>query len=67
MLNKLWTCIGLLVVIPALLFTTSCAKKTVNTGLAIEETTYATEEDAAEIKQEGMPENQAEEDLETTQ
>lgn len=67
MLKKLWICIGLLMIIPALLFTTSCAKKAVNTGQVVEEATHATEEDTAEIKQKTMPENQAEEDLKTAQ
>ena len=35
--KKLWLCLVLLLVIPALLFTTSCAKKTVKTEPAVKE------------------------------
>ena len=37
MLRKMWICLALLVVIPGLLFTVSCAKKVVQSEPAAEE------------------------------
>ena len=43
MRNRFWICLALLVVIPGLLFTVSCAKKTVKTDTSI---TKAAQEEA---------------------
>jgi peptidoglycan-associated lipoprotein len=46
MLRKMWICLALLVVIPGLLFTVSCAKKVVQSEPAAEEAAEAVEPEA---------------------
>ena len=77
MRKKLWILIGLLVIVPGLLFTVSCAKKTVQSvpveasGEAIEpvvdERTLIAQEQAAQEEAARQWEMQAEEDLRQTQ
>ena len=61
MLRKSWICICLLIIVPGLLFTTSCAKKAVHTEQRIEEAEPAAEETASQQTQEMETEKQAEE------
>jgi len=80
MRNKLWICVSLLVIVPGLLFTVSCAKKVVQSEPVAEETTeavveepavdeaaLAAQEQAAQEEAARQWEMQAEEDLRQTQ
>ena len=75
MQKKLWICISMLVIIPGLLFTTSCAKKVIKSEPTAEEGTMGAVEEtadgdtvlAAQDEASGKVEMQAEEDLKQTQ
>ena len=75
MQKKIWICISLLVIIPGLLFTTSCAKKVIKSEPTAEEGTMGAVEEtadgdtvlAAQDEAAGKVEMQAEEDLKQTQ
>ena len=75
MQKKLWICISTLVIIPGLLFTTSCAKKVIKSEPTAEEGTMGAVEEtadgdtvlAAQDEASGKVEMQAEEDLKQTQ
>ena len=75
MQKKLWICISMLVIIPGLLFTTSCAKKVIKSGPTAEEGTMGAVEEtadgdtglAAQDEAVGKLEIQVEEDLKQTQ
>ena len=75
MQKKLWICISMLVIIPGLLFTTSCAKKIIKSEPAAEESTMGVVEEtadgdtglAAQDEAARKLEMQAEEDLKQTQ
>ena len=75
MQKKLWICISMLVIIPGLLFTTSCAKKIIKSEPTAEEGTMGAVEEtadgdtglAAQDEAAGKLEIQAEEDLKQTQ
>ena len=67
MLNKLWICICLLVILPGLLLVTSCAKKAVHTEQMAQEAASATEEKATEQKAVATEDVQAEEEVNTVQ
>ena len=67
MLNKLWICICLLVILPGLLLVTSCAKKAVHTEQMAQEAAPATEEKATEQKAVVTEDVQAEEEVNTVQ
>ena len=75
MKKKLWICISMLVIIPELLFTTSCAKKIIKSEPTAEEGTMGAVEEtadgdtglAAQDEAAGKLEIQAEEDLKQTQ
>ena len=75
MKKKLWICISMLVIIPGLLFTTSCAKKIIKSEPTAEEGTMGAVEETADVDT-GLAaqdeaarklEIQAEEDLKQTQ
>jgi len=78
MRKKLWVLTGLLVIVPGLLFTVSCAKKVVQSvpveapaaeaaEPVVDERTLATQEQAAQEEASRQWEMQAEEDLRQTQ
>ena len=75
MQKKLWICISMLVIIPGLLFTTSCAKKIIKSEPTAEEGTMGAVEEtadgdtglAAQDEAARKLEMQAEEDLKQTQ
>lgn len=79
MLKKLWICVSLLVIIPGLLFTVSCAKKVVQSEPMVEEVAavveepevdeaaLAAQEQAAQEEAARKWEMQAEEELRQTQ
>ncbi|MEN8244694.1 MAG: peptidoglycan-associated lipoprotein Pal [Thermodesulfobacteriota bacterium] len=67
MLNKLWICICLLVILPGLLLVTSCAKKDILTEQMSEETAPAMEEKATEQEQVAAVDSQAAEEVNTVQ
>ena len=54
MRKKLWIILALLLVIPGLLFTASCAKKVVKSELAVTEAAEKTSQQASEIMREKM-------------
>ncbi len=54
MRKKLWIILALLLVIPGLLFTASCAKKTVKSELAVTAAAEKTSQQASEIMREKM-------------
>jgi peptidoglycan-associated lipoprotein len=67
MLNKLWICICLLVILPGLLIVTSCANKAVHTEQMAEITAPATEEKVTEQKTVAADVVQAAEEVNTVQ
>jgi peptidoglycan-associated lipoprotein len=67
MLRKVLIFISLLIVVPGLLFTTSCAKKTVHTAQNVEATAPAMEENAGGQTPAVKAEKQTEENLNTDQ
>ena len=67
MLNKLWICICLLLILPGLLLVTSCANKAVHTGQMTEEAAQATEETDTEQIEVAAAESQAAEDVNAVQ
>ena len=67
MLNKIWICICLLVILPGLLIVTGCANKAVHTEQMAEEAAPAPEEKATQQKAAAAVEVQAAEDVNPVQ
>lgn len=57
MLNRIWICICLLMILPGLLLTTACSKKAVHTGQMTEEAAPAIEEKADEQEEVAVAED----------
>ena len=62
MLRKMWICLALLVVIPGLLFTVSCAKKVVQSEPAAEEAVVETADSEADLASKAAEEQAAQEE-----
>ena len=67
MLNKIWVCTCLAMILPGLLLTTACSKRAVQTGQMAEQTAPAVEENTAEHTETAAVDSQAAEEVDTAQ